>query len=146
MNLNTETNRMQVIFNIAMLREKITGSKMDLDNLQKYDVYTMDYDQLHHLQNSLLRAYNKKVSSIVTSINIHGKLWFQKSYGNTYHSVNVIVFSRDGDGNTSTKIYKSPITYGYEDAFIDTALSLLDKETNLLEGNVNLQQLKSNGI
>lgn len=55
-------NSMQIIFNIATMREIITGVKMDLDNLQKYDVYTMSYDELHNLQNSLIKDYNESLS------------------------------------------------------------------------------------
>lgn len=52
---------MELIFNIAKMRETITGSKMDLDNLQKYDVASMNYNELYELQNSLIPAYNNAV-------------------------------------------------------------------------------------
>jgi len=54
-------NEMQVIFNIANMRKKITGSMMDLDNLKNYDVYDMNYDELHKLQNSLIPYYNESL-------------------------------------------------------------------------------------
>ena len=49
---------MQVIFNIAAMRKIISGATMDLNQLQKYDVYTMDYDELINLQDSLIPYYN----------------------------------------------------------------------------------------
>ena len=49
---------MQVIFNIAAMRKIISGAAMDLNQLQKYDVYTMDYDELINLQDSLIPYYN----------------------------------------------------------------------------------------
>ena len=53
---------MQVIFNIAKMRETISGVKMDFDNLNKYDVYSMDYNQLSELQNHLIPYYNKSIN------------------------------------------------------------------------------------
>lgn len=40
----------------------------------------------------------------IETLKIHGKRWFQKSYGNTYHTVTVIVNGEE---------MKSGITYGY---------------------------------
>jgi len=54
-------NEMQIIFNIANMRNAITGSMMDLDNLKNYDVYSMDYNELHELQNSLIKYYNESL-------------------------------------------------------------------------------------
>lgn len=52
-------------------------------------------------------------------ITIIGRRWFQKSYGNTYHSVTVIV-----DGETIGRV---DMTYGYGDQYIQTAHELLCK-------------------
>jgi len=49
---------------------------------------------------------------------IDGRRWFQKTYGNTYHSVTVTV-----DGQT----FSSGIHYGYGDQYRQTALELLQK-------------------
>jgi len=54
-------NEMQIIFNIANMRKAITGSMMDLDNLKNYDVYSMNYNELHELQNSLIKYYNESL-------------------------------------------------------------------------------------
>lgn len=48
---------------------------------------------------------------------IDGKKWFQKSYGNTYHSVTVTV-----DG---ASIGNSGKHYGYGDQYIQTAFEML---------------------
>lgn len=50
-------------------------------------------------------------------ITIIAKRWFQKTYGNTYHSCRVLV-----DG---AEIGYCPYTYGYGEQYLDTALALL---------------------
>lgn len=52
-------------------------------------------------------------------INIIGKRWFQKTYGNTYHSVSVTV-----DGKHLDRI---PFAYGYGEQYLQNAHSLLQK-------------------
>ena len=52
-------------------------------------------------------------------ITIIGRRWFQKTYGNTYHSVVVLV---DGE-----EIGREPFAYGYGDQYIQTAHELLVK-------------------
>ena len=54
----------------------------------------------------------------IESLKINGKKWFQKSYGNTYHTAEVTV--------NGEKI-KSGITYGYENHYLQTAVDLLQK-------------------
>jgi len=49
---------------------------------------------------------------------ITGRRWFQKSYGNTYHTATMEV--RDENGNT-VYTYKSGERYGYGEQFIVTA-------------------------
>lgn len=53
-----------------------------------------------------------------TSLIIDAKRWFQRSYGNTYHSVTVTA-----DGKTE----KSGTHYGYGDQYMQTALAMLQK-------------------
>jgi len=55
----------------------------------------------------------------IKSIEIWGKKWFQKSYGNTYHKVRVYV--------NDELIGTSPISYGYGDSFFQTAEEVLKK-------------------
>lgn len=55
----------------------------------------------------------------IKGIRIVGKRWFQRSYGNTYHTAEII--APDG------KKIKSGIRYGYEDAYLQTAADLLRK-------------------
>ena len=52
----------------------------------------------------------------INELEIFGKRWFQKSYGNTYHTVTVIVNGEE---------LKSGIKYGYESAYLQTAADLL---------------------
>ena len=52
---------------------------------------------------------------------IHGKRWRQRSNGNTYHTVSIWI-----DGK---HVFKSPITYGYDRQYEQTALAwLVDEE------------------
>lgn len=53
---------MQLIFNIANMRERITGTKTNLDNLKQYDLYYMDENELRDIQNHLIQYYNKAVN------------------------------------------------------------------------------------
>lgn len=52
------------------------------------------------------------------NITVLGRRWFQKTYGNTYHIVTVI---------TDNETLESPRTYGYGDAYTQTACEMLDK-------------------
>lgn len=46
-------------------------------------------------------------------LHIVAKRWFQKSYGNTYHSVTVY--------QDNEEIARVPFAYGYDDQWIETA-------------------------
>ena len=52
----------------------------------------------------------------IETLKIYGKRWFQKSYGNTYHTVTVIVNGEE---------MKSGITYGYGNHYLQTAADML---------------------
>ena len=52
-------------------------------------------------------------------ITIDAKRWFQKTNGNTYHSVNVYV--------NNVLIGRCDFTYGYGEQYLVTALKLLNK-------------------
>jgi hypothetical protein len=53
----------------------------------------------------------------MTSLVILGRRWFDKRYGNTYHTATIIV-----DGET---VHTSDVTYGYGDAYLQTAAEWL---------------------
>ena len=53
----------------------------------------------------------------INTLRIYGRRWFQKTYGNTYHAVRVIV---NGEEITSN------INYGYGDHYKETARQLLE--------------------
>ncbi len=54
------------------------------------------------------------------AFHIEGRRWFQRTYGNTYHSVRI--FS-DGE-----QLVYLPYQYGYSDQFLQTALDWLRAE------------------
>jgi len=58
----------------------------------------------------------------ITEIHIHGKRWFQKSYGNTYHTVSLSIY---GKGSSPIFTEKSPIKYGYGSQYEQTAIDIL---------------------
>lgn len=51
------------------------------------------------------------------SLHIEGRRWFQRTYGNTYHTVTVYA--------NGAQVFKSPKAYGYGDQWIQTALDWL---------------------
>lgn len=55
----------------------------------------------------------------VKSITIIGRRWFQKSYGNTYHTCRVLV--------NGEQVYESPEEYGYGDQYVETGCQWLEK-------------------
>ena len=64
----------------------------------------------------------------INTLEISAKKWYQKSYGNTYHTVKVIV-------NNDT-VLESGITYGYGKHYLATAANLLrDNGYNVPESN-----------
>lgn len=59
-----------------------------------------------------------------------GRRWFQKSYGNTYHSVTIFI-----DG---TIVHSSPIHSGYGDHYTQTAQNwLMDNKFLDIKRNAN---------
>lgn len=54
----------------------------------------------------------------IKSLHISARRWFQKTYGNTYHSVTVFV-----NGET----LRADFVYGYGDHFMQTAQKLLEQ-------------------
>lgn len=53
-------------------------------------------------------------------IHVNAKRWFQKTYGNTYHSVEV--FERG-----KNKVFKVPFVYGYGEHYKVTASKLISE-------------------
>lgn len=51
------------------------------------------------------------------SLHIEGRRWFQRTYGNTYHSVRI---TKDGE-----PLAYLPYQYGYGDGYLQTALDWL---------------------
>lgn len=52
----------------------------------------------------------------IKTLKIYGRRWFQKSYGNTYHTTTVIINGKE---------IKSGITYGYGNHYLQTAADVL---------------------
>ncbi|AIT14172.1 hypothetical protein [Escherichia coli] len=61
----------------------------------------------------------------IRAINVDGKRWTD-SYGNTYHSCHVSVELDNGLNDLAVESF----TYGYEDAYQQTALSLLKESVD----------------
>lgn len=64
----------------------------------------------------------------VKSVSIEGRRWFQKSYGNTYHSVKVNVTLEDG----SVESFDSGMHYGYGEGYDQTALEMMEGKYNII--------------
>lgn len=85
-----------------------------------------------------MNIFNTVKAGDIKEISITGKRWFQRSYGNTYHSVSVsAVVSREtaeklganpspaGSGDVWIDLGYVSDVYGYERAFEQTALCVL---------------------
>lgn len=86
---------------------------------------------------------NKINLSDIKEVSITAKHWFQKSYGNTYHSVSVsVIVTREAANKIDPTAYPltehnkadvwidiaySPFVYGYERMYDQTALGLFEK-------------------
>ena len=64
-------------------------------------------------------AKHKKMRALL----VIGRRWFQKKYGNTYHSAQVFV--------NGESVYKSGEHYGYGDQYLQTAEAWLEVEKYL---------------
>jgi len=56
----------------------------------------------------------------IRSVVIHGRRWFRRGPGNTYHSATVLI---DGKPVANTGIH-----YGYGDSYVETAFAMLETE------------------
>lgn len=56
----------------------------------------------------------KNQKTILTMV---GRRWFDRTYGNTYHTVKILI--------NGESVYTSPITYGYDDCFLQTGYEWL---------------------
>jgi hypothetical protein len=66
------------------------------------------------------------------SVHIEGRRWFQKSNGNTYHTVRIY--------EDSKQILLSAMEYGYGEQYLETALAWLEKE-----GKIPMRERYANG-
>jgi hypothetical protein len=53
------------------------------------------------------------------SIHISGARWFERTNGNTYHSVEIFV--------NGQRVHYDPFSYGYGDSYLDSAWTWLKK-------------------
>ncbi len=66
---------------------------------------------------------------------VEGRRWFDKTYGNTYHTVTIT------SAINNTLIYESPITYGYDDQYRQTAIDLLAEKKLFRESDRHNHEL-----
>jgi len=62
----------------------------------------------------------------IESVTLTAKRWFQKTYGNTYHTV-VLQYVKDG----KPIVLRSGIHYGYGEQYNQTALDLFCAQENI---------------
>lgn len=65
-------------------------------------------------------VHRDQVRAVPRSVEIRGRRWFQRTYGNTYHTAHVYV-----DGKHVLSI---PRQYGYGDQYADTAMNELERQ------------------
>jgi len=78
----------------------------------------------------------KDVQIIIT-----GKRWFQASYGNTYHAVEVVVYNENNNCIIDTVI---PEQYGYGDQYIYTAIAYLKEHGVIPKSIDSVMELRRN--
>jgi hypothetical protein len=66
-----------------------------------------------------MKTETRKTTENLRSLFIEGRLWFDKVNGNTYHAVRI-----EANGKVICQI---PITYGYENQYLETALYWLQR-------------------
>ena len=72
------------------------------------------------------------------TITVNGKRWFERTNGNTYHSVEVYL---DGD-----LLERLPFNYGYGSGYEQSAFEILEKhKPEITEGLHTLWQVKEKG-
>ena len=64
---------------------------------------------------------------MVRIVNIKGRRWFQRSYGNTYHTVYITITPvvDPDEENVKPEYYECPMQYGYDDSYLYTAINKL---------------------
>jgi hypothetical protein len=67
-------------------------------------------------------------------LHIEGRRWFQRTYGNTYHSVRIYQ-----DGKMLACL---PFSYGYGDQFLQTAWDWLNQNGYILPAHASTQYLR----
>jgi len=75
-------------------------------------------------------------------IKITAKKWFQRSYGNTYHSCRVERVSGTGSNYKTELIGYVPFTYGYGDHYLNTAAGIMGMTESYLRHD--LRENRSN--
>lgn len=75
-------------------------------------------ENLARLGAAYLRAFGVRYS-----IEIIGRRWFQKSMGNTYHTVQILL--------NGELLAESEMNYGYGDHYLQTAMDLIAAHTDL---------------
>jgi hypothetical protein len=57
------------------------------------------------------------------TLHISGRRWFQKTYGNTYHTASIYI--------NGQLVHKTPMEYGYGDMYLQTAVDWLKEHGHL---------------
>lgn len=103
------------VHGVELGSDSLGGIDMDVDGEMKY-LADVVYD--HGMIDTAIDQANKTLAELAPkSIHIEGRRWFQRLYGNTYHSVRVWV---DGE----LELYSGE-TYGYGDQYLQTAFEWL---------------------
>ena len=79
-----------------------------------------------------------KTKTNLNSVFIEARLWFDKTYGNTYHSVRI-----EANGLSVGQV---AMTYGYGEHYQQTALDYLKKVGLVSESVRYLSELQRNGV
>jgi hypothetical protein len=102
-------------------------SSLDKDIKNRFSNHTREgqYAKGGNINEKTTKMRKQKLKKGDT-VTVYGKRWFDRVNGNTYHTAEVEV--------NGTTLGKSPMTYGYDDQYLETAQGILLEQYDLPRG------------
>lgn len=119
--MRTQTVTAEMVAEAYALRERLHAAALASNGTRAWSAYQKACGRafsrkLRH-ENSLAP---KQAKPAFVGLHIEGRRWFQRTYGNTYHSVRIYA--------NGAEIAYSGRHYGYGDQYLQTALAILKEQ------------------
>jgi hypothetical protein len=138
-----------------LMETQIGVGRMPFNQYEKYSQLTEHHKKLVNLHfarqsktldnggniNNITKKMRKQKLKKGDTVTIYGKRWFDRINGNTYHTAEVEV--------NGTTLGKSPMTYGYDEQYLQTGKEILLKHYDLPRGMTErspMWQLRDYGV